>query len=85
MSCHMFKGGTGTSSRVIRGEKKDYTIGVLVQSNYGLMHDLVIGGVPVGKFLVKEKKERGEMVIPGVKPDDAAQKAKDGSIVIVIM
>ena len=84
----MFKGGTGTSSRLVKGEKKDYTVGVIVQSNYGLMHDLIIGGVPVGKILAKEKEEKGELVVPGMKVDSSKptmDKAKDGSIVIMIM
>ncbi|MBW2704860.1 MAG: P1 family peptidase [Deltaproteobacteria bacterium] len=44
-----FKGGTGTSSREIRIGADDYTIGVLVQSNFGSRKDLNILGVPVGK------------------------------------
>ncbi|MCJ1311696.1 hypothetical protein MMC25_005369 [Agyrium rufum] len=81
MSCHMFKGGTGTSSRVVEADGgKKFTFGVIVQSNYGLMHDLVIGGVPVGKILVKEKKEKGEK-----KAAVDESKVKDGSIVIMII
>src|SRR5687768_5268282 len=45
MVCHGFKGGIGTSSRRV-GE---YTLGVLVQCNYGSRQELRIGGVPVGK------------------------------------
>ena len=44
-----FKGGTGTSSREIRIGADDYTIGALVQSNFGIRKDLNILGVPVGK------------------------------------
>jgi D-aminopeptidase len=44
MVCHQFKGGTGTSSRVVKGEGGDYTVGVLVQANYGRQPDLTIGG-----------------------------------------
>jgi D-aminopeptidase len=66
-----FKGGIGTSSRItpeIGGKK--YTVGVLVQSNFGW--DLKINGVPVGRELRKEggKKHRGT--------------EKDGSCMIVI-
>lgn len=52
MTCHMFPGGTGTSSRLVKGsEGKEYTVGILVQTNYGHDHDLQIAGVPVGKLL----------------------------------
>lgn len=59
MTCHMYAGGTGTSSRVVnRGVAgaKEYTVGVLVQSNYGRLVDMVIGGVPVGRILDREDK-----------------------------
>ena len=45
MVCHGFKGGIGTASRIV-GE---YTVGVLVQCNYGIRPELRIAGVPVGK------------------------------------
>ena len=45
MICHGFKGGIGTSSRVVGR----YTIGVLVQCNYGTREELRVAGVPVGK------------------------------------
>ena len=47
MSCNGFKGGIGTSSRVISVEGKPYTLGVIVQCNYG--GDLQILGAPVGR------------------------------------
>ena len=47
MICHGFKGGTGTASQRV----EDYTIGVLVQCNYGARSELRIVGVPVGKEL----------------------------------
>ena len=49
MICHGFKGGTGTASRRISIEDTHYTIGALVQTNYGSRESLKIGGVPVGK------------------------------------
>ena len=49
MICHGFKGGIGTSSRKINLDGQDYTLGVLVQANYGNREDLSISGVPVGK------------------------------------
>jgi D-aminopeptidase len=77
MTCHMFPGGTGTSSRVVNGK---YTVGVLVQSNYGNTHDLQIGGVPIGKLLLKDNPDYLK-----VKPDAFSGKADDGSIVIILM
>jgi D-aminopeptidase len=49
MVCHEFKGGIGTSSRRLAPQDGGYTVGVLVQCNYGLRPQLRIAGVPVGK------------------------------------
>jgi L-aminopeptidase/D-esterase-like protein len=49
MECHEFKGGIGTSSRRVTIEGETYTVGVLVQCNYGLREQLRIAGVPVGR------------------------------------
>jgi L-aminopeptidase/D-esterase-like protein len=49
MVCHGFKGGIGTASRVLAANQGGYTIGVLVQCNYGARRDLRIAGVPVGE------------------------------------
>lgn len=62
MTCHGFKGGIGTSSRVVDlcGEKRH--IGVLVQANYGLRPQLTVAGVPVGREitdLMPEEHPRG--------------------------
>ena len=48
MLCNGFKGGIGTSSRVLAAESGGYTVGVLVQCNYGSRRGLRIAGVPVG-------------------------------------
>ena len=48
MVCNSFKGGIGTSSRLV----DDYTVGVLVQCNYGRRPELLIAGVPVGQELL---------------------------------
>ena len=48
MICHQFKGGIGTASRRIAPASGGYTVGVLVQCNYGLRRDLRVAGVPVG-------------------------------------
>ena len=49
MICNEFKGGIGTSSRVLDPKYGGYTVGVLVQCNYGLRSQLRIAGVPVGR------------------------------------
>jgi D-aminopeptidase len=49
MITYEFKGGTGTSSRVVKIASEAYTVGILVQSNFGAREDLNILGVPVGK------------------------------------
>ena len=49
MVCHQFKGGIGTSSRRLEAREGGYTVGVLVQCNYGLRQHLRIAGVPVGE------------------------------------
>lgn len=67
--CFGFKGGIGTSSRMLAAEAGGYTVGVLVQSNFGGV--LEIAGVPVGKELNRY-------------PYASANEA-DGSCMIVIM
>jgi L-aminopeptidase/D-esterase-like protein len=68
MICNEFKGGIGTSSRVLDAKYGGYTVGVLVQCNYGLRSQLRIAGVPVGR-------EIGEHT---VRNDDV------GSIIVVV-
>jgi D-aminopeptidase len=68
MICNEFKGGIGTSSRVLDAKYGGYTVGVLVQCNYGMRSQLRIAGVPVGR-------EIGEHT---VRNDDV------GSIIVVV-
>jgi D-aminopeptidase len=49
MICNEFKGGIGTASRVLAAKYGGYTVGVLVQCNYGQRNQLRIAGVPVGR------------------------------------
>ncbi len=51
MLTYEFKGGTGTSSRLVQIGNEEYTVGVLVQSNFGSRKDLKILGVPVGRHM----------------------------------
>lgn len=51
MICHDFKGGIGTSSRLVLVDDVQYTVGVLVQANYGDRYLLRLNGVPVGEII----------------------------------
>ncbi|KAK2594680.1 hypothetical protein QQS21_007589 [Conoideocrella luteorostrata] len=85
MMCHRYKGGTGSSSRSINGydingNSVTYTLGVLVQANYGTQENLHIGGIPVGRIL----KEQGVTTETGAPAHGSKEPRKDGSIIIVI-
>jgi len=54
MICNEFKGGIGTSSRKFEIKGASYTVGVLVQCNYGVRPNLRIAGVPVGREIPEE-------------------------------
>jgi D-aminopeptidase len=54
MICFEFKCGTGTSSRVADVAGERYTVGVLVQANFGARRHLLVAGVPVGQILVDD-------------------------------
>ena len=55
MICNEFKGGIGTSSRKLDTKAGGYTVGVLVQCNYGSRPNLRIAGVPVGKEIPEDR------------------------------
>ena len=55
MICNEFKGGIGTSSRVLDKKEGGYTVGVLVQCNYGDRMELRIAGVPVGREIPEQR------------------------------
>jgi L-aminopeptidase/D-esterase-like protein len=54
MCCYDFKGGTGTASRVVEHAGDEYTVGVLVQANFGSREELTIAGVPLGEALADD-------------------------------
>jgi D-aminopeptidase len=54
MNCYQFKGGSGTSSRVVPYEGTDYTVGVFLQANFGARRELVIAGIPFGTELADD-------------------------------
>jgi D-aminopeptidase len=55
MVCNEFKGGIGTSSRKVTMKVGGYTVGVLVQCNYGSRSNLRIAGVPVGREIPEDR------------------------------
>jgi D-aminopeptidase len=71
MMCHEFKGGIGTSSRMVATPHGTWTVGALVQSNYGNRRDLTVDGVPVGRHI-------------GYDVVDSPQRRDEGSIVIIV-
>ena len=72
-----FKGGTGTSSRVVKIKDSTYTVGVLVQSNFGRKNNLTIAGVPVGK-------ELKDTLNYEFKSAPSYRQEGDGSIIVVV-
>ena len=78
MMCLGFKGGTGTSSRVFKINDTTYTVGALVQSNFGAKRNLSIAGVPVGIALKDTLNYE-------YKADPISRRQEgDGSIIVVI-
>ncbi len=73
MICHEFKGGIGTSSRVVEVGDRSYTVGVLVQANYGGRRDLRVDGIPVGRMIGTDR-------VPS-----PWEKAPNGGSIIVIV
>lgn len=63
--CYEFKGGIGTSSRILEVLEREYSVGVIVQANHGLRHHLNINGIPVGQHIrnnLVRTKESGSIV-----------------------
>lgn len=61
MQCYQFKGGTGTASRAITIDGRNYTIAALVQANHGRRDVFTVLGVPVGRHLALEGGTTPEM------------------------
>ena len=78
MMCLGFKGGTGTSSRVLKINDSSYTVGAIVQSNFGAKRNLSIAGVPVGV----ELKDTLNSVFNG--PPKSRRQEGDGSIIVIV-
>jgi L-aminopeptidase/D-esterase-like protein len=74
MICYEFKGGTGTASRRLPQKLGGWTVGALVQANFGRRHQLTIAGVPVGQHL-----KEGAFLTSGENP-----LAEQGSLIVIL-
>jgi len=74
MICYGFKGGIGTASRKLEANAGGYTVGVLVQANFGRRNQLRIAGVPVGT----------EITEGTLSANDGLLREDVGSIIIVV-
>ena len=75
--CLGFKGGSGTSSRVIKIKDSTYTLGVFVQTNFGRKRNLIIAGAPIGKELIDTLNNE-------LKAPPSYSQEGDGSIIVVV-
>ena len=75
MVCHEFKGGIGNASRVLPEASGAFTVGVLVQANYGARERLQVNGVPVGDSIPRSE-------VPS--PYDKPEASEAGSIIVVV-
>jgi len=82
MVSYGFKGGIGTSSRRLTEEEGGYTVGVLVNANHGRRHELIVDGVPVGRFY--DASARTSETPNRQIADIAGPGAGEGSIITVI-
>jgi D-aminopeptidase len=78
MICNEFKGGIGTASRVLDAKAGGYTVGVLVQCNYGRRDQLRIAGVPVGKEIPEHPAYEEANASSGMNAKDV------GSIIVIV-
>lgn len=78
MMCLGFKGGTGTSSRLVQIKDSTYTVGALVQTNFGERKSLTIAGVPVGLALKDTLNDELNL------PPQSYRKKGDGSIIVIL-
>ena len=76
MMCLGFKGGTGSSSRIVKIKDSTYTVGVLVQSNFGGKRNFTVAGVPVGREL-RDTLNYEFKAPPSYQPGD-------GSIIVIV-
>jgi len=78
MMCLGFKGGSGTSSRLVKIKDTTYTVGVFVQSNFGSKENFNIAGVPIGKELADTLNYKF------VSPPQSYKPPGQGSIIVIV-
>ena len=78
MICHEFKGGIGTASRRVSETEGGWTVGALVQTNYGRRSTLRVDGAPVGRVLSTER------VPSPFEQEEETPPAGTGSIIVVL-
>ena len=84
MIAHGFKAGTGTASRVLDAKSGGYTVGVLVQANYGARQLFTVAGVPVGKEITDLRLKAGEVASQAIATQRKSGNEGDGSIIVVV-
>jgi D-aminopeptidase len=100
MICNGFKGGTGTASRVLDAAQGGYTVGVLVQCNYGRREQLRVAGIAVAREMDLKKPCVSKLIEPPVQGPDGnaaplcdsrvavtaqdARKQEQGSIIVIV-
>jgi D-aminopeptidase len=98
MMCHHFKGGIGTSSRLLPEADGGWTVGALVQANYGRRERLAVDGVPVGREIGVDvvpsswaeapgAARRSDPAAPGAAPDQSPRDPAErdaGSIIVIL-
>jgi D-aminopeptidase len=93
MTCLGFKGGIGTASRVLATNAGGYTVGVLVQCNFGARQDLRVAGVPIGEEITElrpcvaldDPNVRPKTPRCGKEPNQSVPRDEDqGSIIVVV-
>jgi D-aminopeptidase len=82
MMCHHFKGGIGTASRLLGEDAGGYTVGALVQANYGRRDRLAIDGVPIGREIGVDSVP-SSWAEPAADPAAVAQRDA-GSIIVIL-
>lgn len=80
MTCYDFKSGIGTASRKLPARLGGYTVGILVQSNFGWRPQLMIDGVPVGRELIDYQPLRRKSEAP----PEMKRDIDSGSIIVVL-
>ncbi len=70
--CYGLKGGIGSASRRIRLDGRDYTLGVLVQSNHGRTADLTVAGRPLGHAILSSRVSDANADAAAVSPKETA-------------